>query len=91
MSTVTKTIDMTPDEAQTTRMYAYILANITDGSPYDFGDYWRYTPEESFAIRFAYMKMNSLLATFEDVGINRRDVPRSAIKKLVKASIKFAS
>ena len=91
MSTVTKTIDMTPDEAQITRIYAYVLASITEGSPYDFGDYWHYTPEESDAIRFAYMKMDSLLATFEDVGINRRDVPKSATKKLVKASIKFAS
>ncbi len=85
------TIDMTPDEAQSTRIYAYILASATNGSPYDFGDYWNYTEEESFAIRFTYMKMDSLLATFEDVGINRRDVPKSAIKKLVKASIKFAS
>tara|TARA_R110001606_G_C14999096_1_gene606829 strand:- start:121 stop:399 length:279 start_codon:yes stop_codon:yes gene_type:complete len=87
MSIVTKTIDMTPDEAQSTRIYAYILASVTNGSPYDFGDYWNYTPEESLAIRFAYMKMDSLLATFEDVGIDRRDVPKGAIKKLVKASI----
>ena len=91
MTTATKTIDITPDEAQTTRIYAYILASVTDGSPYDFGDYWNYTEEESYAIRFTYMKFESLLATFEDVGIARRDVPKSAVKKLIKASIKFAS
>jgi len=85
------TIDMTPDEAQSTRIYAYILASATNGSPYDFGDYWNYTEEESFAIRFTYMKFDSLVAMFSDVGIDRIDIPKSAIKKLIKASIKFAS
>ena len=42
-------IDMTPTEAQSTRIYAYILATATNGSPYDFGDYWRKraTPSDS--------------------------------------------
>tara|TARA_R110001606_G_scaffold109813_1_gene235643 strand:+ start:336 stop:611 length:276 start_codon:yes stop_codon:yes gene_type:complete len=91
MSTATKTIDMTPTEAQATRIYAYILANATNGSPYDFGDYWNYTEKESYAIRFTYMKFDSLVAVFEDVGIARKDIPKSAINKLIKASIKFAS
>tara|TARA_R110002153_G_scaffold84033_1_gene210784 strand:- start:74 stop:340 length:267 start_codon:yes stop_codon:yes gene_type:complete len=84
-------IDMTPTEAQSTRIYAYILATATNGSPYDFGDYWNYTENESFAIRFTYMKFDSLVAVFEDVGIARKDIPKSAINKLIKASIKFAS
>ena len=88
---VTKTIDMTPDEAQTVRIYAYILASVTNGSPYDYGDYWDYTPEESLTIRYAYRKMDSLLCLFQDVGIDRRQVPISAIKKIVKAAVKQVS
>ena len=37
------------------------------------------------------MKFDSLVAVFEDVGIARKDIPKSAINKLIKASIKFAS
>jgi hypothetical protein len=48
------TIDMTPTAEESIRIYAYILANHANLSPFDFGDYWNYNEAQVELITKAF-------------------------------------
>ena len=80
-------IDMTPTAEQSVRMQAYALAMRLESSPYDFGDYWNYTEDESFIINYTWEQYMAFADVLEEVGIKLNDFPKSAIKKFIKAAI----
>jgi hypothetical protein len=84
------TIDMTPTAEETVRIYAYILANHANLSPYDFGNYWSYTEAETKAIVEAFNAFSAFTDAWEASGALLKDLPQGARTKFIKSAINKA-
>jgi hypothetical protein len=84
------TIDMTPTADEATRIYAYLLANHANLSPWDFGDYWNYTEAEAKVINKAFKAYTDLVKAWEVSGLDHADLPQGARTKFIKSAIKTA-
>ena len=89
MNTTTH-IDMTPTAEQGVRIKAYTLAIRLESSPYDFGDYWDYTEEESAVIIYAYEQLMAFWDWITEVGIEINKFSQPATKKIITAAISRA-
>ena len=81
------TIDITPTTEETVRIYAYILAMQADTSPYKFGDYWNYTPEQAEIIVKAYGLWDKFQEAWEGAGLDLADMPKSIKIKFIKSAM----
>lgn len=83
------TIDITPDADQTIRIYAYILANHANLSPYDFGDYWNYTEAQAELIKQAFNAYSAFIDAWELSGLTQGDLPQAVMTKFIKSAMKL--
>jgi hypothetical protein len=84
-------IDLTPTRSEHARITAYILATHTNGTPYAFGDYWNYTPDEENAIFATWNALEDINATYQLAGMDfYQDSPKGHKKKLIEATFKGA-
>jgi hypothetical protein len=85
------TIDLTPTRSEHARITAYILASHLKGSPYTFGDYWNYTPDEENAIFATWNALEDIHATYQLAGLSfYEDCPKAHKAKLIEATFKGA-
>jgi hypothetical protein len=83
-----KTIDITPSRAEHARVCAYALAMHSDTSPYSFGDYWAYTPEQENIIFATYNAVDAIAKAVEATGINFwQSAPKGFKKQVIKSAI----
>jgi hypothetical protein len=81
------TIDITPTHEETVRIYAYVLASHGDLSPYDFGEYWSYTEEQSDRIIRAYIAWDLLVRAYEQAGLGIQDMTPTQRRKFIKSAL----
>lgn len=79
-------IDLTPTREEHARITAYIMASHLKGSPYSFGDYWHYTPEQEDAIFATWNALEAINGTYQLAGLDFwQDCPQAHKAKLIKA------
>lgn len=82
-------IDLTPTRSEHARITAYILATHTNGSPYDFGDYWNYTRAEEDALFATWNALEGIHETYKLAGLDFwQDCPKAHKAKLIKATFR---
>jgi hypothetical protein len=86
MKTITR-IDLTPTREEHARITAYIMASHLKGSPYSFGDYWNYTPEQENAIFATWNALEDINKVYQLAGMDFwQDCPIGHKAKLIKAT-----
>lgn len=86
-----RTIDLTPTRSEMARTTAYALAMHSDGSPYEYGDYWEYTEIQENAIFATWNALTPVVDAYKLAGMNYwTDVPKTQKSKLIKNLFAYA-